>query len=364
MDNGCTSGLDTENTRTLNSAGSNPGCEQPTGKAGKFSTALTQSLGIRHPILCGGLMWLANAKYVGAVVNAGGMGFITPRSYPSLSDFKAGLRECNDLTAGKPFGVNLFIAARDEENTHLHDYLDLSLKEGVRVFETAGRSPEAILSKIHQAGGKVFHKVTALRHAVKAARIGVDGVIVLGGECGGHPGANTVPAMVMAALIRPQITVPLIVGGGIGSGRQLLAALALGADGVLMGSRMLVADEIWAHTDYKQRLLEADENATRTVLSSVGNTYRCLDNKTARKVSELEAAGVRDFETLAPYIRGVVQREAYTSGDFEKGILSLGPAIAFADRLEPVADIIDRIVQEAVDASKILNKKQLSPEPV
>jgi len=322
-----------------------------------FETALTQALGIKHPILCGGLMWLADARYVSAVVNAGGMGFMTPRSYPGLDAYKEGLLECSRLTEGRPFGVNLFIAARDEENQQLDAYLNIALEAGVRTFETAGRSPEQIMPTLRKAGAKLVHKATTLKHAIKADKLGVDGVILLGGECGGHPGTNTVPAMVMAALARPQIKAPLIVGGGIGSGAQLLAALALGADGILMGSRMLVSDEIWAHDAYKKYLLKAGENSTRTVLSSIGNTYRCLDNETARKVGELEHAGVRDFETLAPYIRGIVQKEAYISGDFEKGILSLGPSVAFADRIEPVAQIFSRILDDAKHAKYALDTK-------
>ncbi len=327
------------------------------GRQSYFSTKLTSLLGIRHPILCGGLMWLSDGAYVSAVANAGAMGFITPRSFSSPDAFRDALKDCTLQANGQPFGVNLYVSSRREENEKLLRFAEVAIEEHVRVFETAGRSPVAFLPMLKEANAKVIHKVTTIKHAIKAESIGVDAVVILGGECGGHPGVNKLPAMLLAALARPKLKIPLIVGGGIGSGAQLLAALSLGADGILMGSRMLVASEIWAHNHYKEHIVEINENGTRRILENMGNAYQCLNNDTAQTISALEAAGHNDYETLGPYIGGHLQKSAYKTGDFNKGVLSLGPAAAFADKIEPVEKIIQRILHDAMEAYGDLSQK-------
>ena len=315
-----------------------------------LKTRLTERFGIEKPILCGGLMWLATAEYVAAVVNAGAMGYITPRSYPDEAAFVDALRRCRAMTGGRPFGVNLYISARPEENARMRRWIEILAGEDVRHVETAGYSPVAFLPALKAAGCQVVHKATSVRHAASAAKAGVDAVVLIGAECGGHPGQGDIPAMVLAARALEQIDVPVLVGGGIGSGRQLAAALALGADGVLIGSRMLVADEIWAHDAYKTHLLSLDETGSTTVLHALKNTYRCLANDTAAAVAALEAEGVRDYETLGPLIGGHMQRQAYETGDWSQGVLSLGPAAAWCDRLEPAGAILDRLTAEAETA--------------
>lgn len=323
---------------------------QKTDGGRQLQTRLTDVLGIEKPILCGGLMWLATAEYVAAVVRAGAMAYLTPRSYSDIDAVRDALRRCRVLTNGRPFGVNLYISARPEQNAELDRWIDLIAEEGVAHVETAGYSPARILPRLKEAGCKVMHKATTVRHAAAAARAGADVVTLIGAECGGHPGQGDLPAMLLAARALDEIDVPVVVGGGIGSGRQVAAALAMGASGVLMGSRMLVADEIWAHRGYKDHILGLDENATTTVLHSLRNTYRCLANETATQVQALEAEGVRDYDVLRPYVGGDAQREAYATGDWNHGILSLGPAAAWCDRLEPAAAILDRIVNDAASA--------------
>ncbi len=316
----------------------------------RLQTRLTRAIGTRTPILCGGLMWLATAEYVAACVNAGAMGYITPRSYPDLAAFEDALRRCRDMTEGRAFGVNLYISARPEQNDALSDWIGLIERHNVACVETAGYSPAAFLPRLKAAGCHVMHKATTLRHAAGAARAGADAVTLIGAECGGHPGMGDLPAMLLAARALDEIDVPVIVGGGIGSGRQIAAALALGASGVLIGSRMLVADEIWAHRAYKAHIAELDENATTTVLKSLRNTYRCLANEAATAVQALEAGGERDYAVLRPYVGGAAQKTAYETGDWTQGILSLGPAAAFADRLEPAGAILKRLTQDAIAA--------------
>ena len=312
-----------------------------------IQTRLTRLLGIEKPILCGGLMWLATAEYVAACVNAGAMGYITPRSYPDEPALRDALRRCRDLTGGRPFGLNLYISARPEENARMERWCEVVAEEGVAHVETAGYSPKRFLPALRHAGATVIHKSTTARHALAAARAGVDGVVLIGSECGGHPGEGDLSAMTLAALVLDRVDVPVMVGGGIGSGRQIAAALAMGADGVLIGSRMLVADEIPAHGAYKDHVASLDETASTTVLRSVGNTYRCLRNGAADAVAALEAGGERDWGVLGPHVGGAAQKRAYDTGDWSEGILSLGPAAAWADRREPAAAILGRLMAEA-----------------
>ena len=320
----------------------------------RFSTSITDLFEIELPILCGGLMWLSDARYVAAVVNAGAMGFITPRSFPSLAEFRAQVQLARDLTKGRAFGVNLYISGQKDQNEQLRHWVDIALQEGVRHFETAGYSPGALLPRLKEADAKVIHKCTTIRHALRAEIDGVDAVSLVGAECGGHPGKAVTSAFTLGALAASSLSIPYVIGGGIGTGGQLLAALATGAGGVLMGSRMLVCEEIWASEAYKRHLLELGENATTTVLASFGNTYRCLNNDAAQKVVDMERAGIKDFSSYRPLVAGVKAFEAYQSGEFDQGILSLGPAVAFADQIEPAAQLLHRLVEDAVSAHQRL----------
>lgn len=312
-----------------------------------FNTRITDLFGIEVPFICGGMMWLADHDYVGAVVNAGSVGFITPRSYPTPEDFRAGLQKCREITGGKPFGVNFYIAARPEANELLQTYLDISIDEGVRFAETAGFSPKAFVPKMKDAGMTVIHKCTTLRHAQSAERAGVDAIIILGAEAGGHPGMDMIGGMIQGATVPQGLDVPVVLAGGIGSGQQIVAALALGVDGVLLASRMIVAAEIWANDAYKKRLLEIGASDTKIIMSIFGDNSRVIDNPDAAKVRELEAQGVTDFEQYRPYVQGIVQKESYTSGDWQRGTMSLGQSVQFADRIEPVAAIFGRLMDEA-----------------
>jgi len=317
-----------------------------------FQTRITELFGIRHPILAGGLMWLADANYVAAVVNAGGMGFITAKTFPEFDRFEAELDKARDLTGGKPFGVNLYMSVREESNRDLPAQLEIALDKGVRHFETAGLPPAHLVERIKEAGAVVMHKVATVKHAVSAARkLPLDAIAVVGAECGGHPGLNLIGTMVQAPLAAQRVDIPVVVGGGIGTGSQIAAALAMGAEGVILGTRFLVASEVWSHERIKQRVIEAQETDTALVLASMRNTFRGIDNETTRAIAALEAQGVTDFEPYRPYVMGTAQKEAYTEGDAEKGILSMGQACVFADRVEPVEAIMDRLVDEAAAAA-------------
>jgi NADH:quinone reductase (non-electrogenic) len=322
-----------------------------------FDTRLTRLFGIAHPILGGGLMWLSDARYVAGIVNAGGMAFITARSFDSLDAFRAELKRCAALTNGKPFGVNVTLSQQVQNNARVHQYLHIALEEGVRFFETVGASPQPLFDIIHAGGGTVIHKSSRIHHAQKAEALGADAVSLIGMEAGGHPGMNELPTSVMGAYGVDRLQVPIALGGGIGSGRQLLAALALGADAVVMGSRFLTCDEVWAHDDYKQHLLGCDEESSTTALRSLQETWRVLHNDTARTVKQLEAQGVHHFEDYGDLIKGSYTREhCYRRGDWQKGMVSMGPAIGFANQRESIEAVVDRLMQEAVQGLRRLDQ--------
>jgi NAD(P)H-dependent flavin oxidoreductase YrpB (nitropropane dioxygenase family) len=319
-----------------------------------WRTRITELFGIRHPILAGGLMWLSDASYVAAVVNAGGMGFITSRSSATAEAFRDELARCRDLTRGKPFGVNLSTSRHTD--VPLMTYLATALDSGVRHFETAGRAPaDELIAEIRRAGGIVIHKVPLLRHAITAERLGVDAVAIVGMECGGHPGANTdMPTMLGGAIAAERLRLPFAIGGGIGTGRQVLAALALGADAVVIGTRFLAAAEVTAHPDYKRRVVASGWEDSLVAFGGkpgMGGAWRVLDNATAQEVRRREAAGAEGFDAFADLLRGTLTRDAcYRDGDPERGMVSMGPAACFVDRVEPMAAIIDRLMADAAAA--------------
>lgn len=319
--------------------------------AALLRTRITQLLGIDHPILGGGLMWLSDARYVAALVNAGCMGFITPRSYASEADFCDALALCGQLTRGRPFGVNLTLSHRPEANALVARWMETALAQGVRVFETAGHAPAELISALHQAGAIVVHKASSIRHALSAERAGADAIALVGMEEGGHPGMNELPTMLMGALAQRRLSVPVVLGGGIGHGRQLAAVLAQGHDGVLIGSRFLVCEEIQAHPRYKEHLLTCDEHSTVRLLQSLGTTWRVLLNDTARQVQAMEREGAAEHAAFGNLISGTVARDrCYAEGDWRHGMVSLGPSIAFAHRIEPLQAIVDGMVHEAAQA--------------
>jgi nitronate monooxygenase len=321
-----------------------------------LTTRLTDLFGIRLPVLAGGLQWLANADYVAAAVDAGIMGFITAASFSDNEGLRAEIRRCRELTGGKPFGVNVSMLPKLAEGERTDGFFDVIIDEGVPFVETSGRNPEAYIPRLHAAGVKVIHKVPAVRFAKKAEAVGVDAVTVVGAECGGHPGMDLIGTFVQGALAAQSLSIPLVIAGGVGTGAHLVAALALGADGVLIGTRFLVADEIPAHADYKRHLVRADERETELILKSVRNTARVLRNETTAIVMELEAKGGGDIETLMPYVSGQIGRQAYLSGDPTRGALSVGQSVVFADRLEPLARIVARIEEEAIEALDRLDR--------
>jgi nitronate monooxygenase len=330
---------------------------------GQFKTRITDLFNIRVPIVAGGMQWLSNADYVAAAARCGIMGFITAGSFPELNDLRREIRRCRDMVDGKSFGVNVSMLPKLVEGEKTERIFDLIIDEGVSFVETAGRNPEQFIPRLHAAGIKVLHKVPTVRLARKAQEVGVDAVTVVGAECGGHPGMELVGTFVQAAVAARDISIPLIIGGGVGSGAQIIAALALGAEGVIIGTRFLVAEEIWAHRAFKESIINANETDTTLLLQSVRNTLRALRNKTTEIVQQLEREHGEeiDISILMPYISGKIGRQAYETGDTSLGALAAGQAVAFADRIEPLAAIVGRLESEAAAALERLGTLIESP---
>jgi len=314
-------------------------------------TRLTELFGITHPLLAGGLMWLSDAAYVAAVVNAGGMAFMTPRSFADDAAYAQALADCSRLTGGRPFGVNLTLSKRMANNEAVPRHLAMALDHGVRHFETVGPSPGPLIARIREAGGVVLHKAAFVAHALKAQALGAHAVALVGMEAGGHPGLNELPAFLLCAYGLDQLSVPLALAGGVGHGRQIAAALALGCDGVLLGTRLLAGDEVWAHPAYKDRLVDSPAEASTVALRSTGDPWRVLANANAREVQRLEATGLNRHADFGDRVLGRTGRQrAYVEGDTEAGMLSMGPAVGFIGRRQPIGETVRQLMAETAAA--------------
>ncbi len=318
----------------------------------KWDTPLTRAFDLRLPVVAGGLQWLADAPYVTSVTNAGILGFITAASFQGDMDaLRAEIRKTRAAVGDRAFGVNISMLPKLVPGDQTEEIFRLTADEGVRVIETSGRNPEPYMPLLKDLGLTVIHKVPAVRYAVKAQSVGVDMVAIVGAECGGHPGMDMIGSFVNAAMAGRDLDIPFLIGGGVGHGSQIVAALSMGAAGVVMGTRLLVAEEVTAHPGYKQALVEATERDTALTMSSVRNTIRTLANETTAEVARMEAANPDvSFEELRPLVAGVIGRKAYETGDVSRGMLSAGHALGLTDKVEPMADIIARIEAEAATA--------------
>ncbi len=309
-----------------------------------FTTRITELFGIKHPIIQGGMMWISRAELVAAVSNAGGLGILTAFTFPTLEELAAEIRKTRQLT-DKPFGVNITLLPTLRP-VDIDGYLDTVISSGVRIVETAGRSPEPYMERLKAAGVKVIHKCTAVRFARTAQRIGCDAVSIDGFECAGHPGEEDVTSLVLIPLTADAVDIPVIASGGFGDGRGLVAALALGAEAVNMGTRFMATKEAPGHARVKELLLTASERDTVLLLRSFRNTMRMLKNPTAEKVLELEKQGA-DIHQLESLIGGRAGLKMLESGDVDSGLLSVGQVVGLIHEIPTVKDLIDRTIREA-----------------
>ncbi|MEO1732675.1 MAG: nitronate monooxygenase [Pseudomonadota bacterium] len=316
-----------------------------------MKTRLTELLGIEVPIICGGMMRVGTAELAAAVSNAGALGIMTALTQPTPDGLAAEIEKCQSLTK-KPFGVNLTVGVVATE-VNYEDYLKVIINSGVKIVETAGRSPEPFMPYFKAAGIKVIHKAVTVRHALAAERVGVDVVSIDGFECAGHPGEQDVGGLVLFPAAAQALSIPVVASGGIGDGRGLAAALALGCEGVNMGTRFLATKEAPVHDGIKQKIVEMDENQTQLIFRSFRNTARVYKNEIAQKVSQIEAEGGA-FKDVHAYVSGENQEKAWSTGDIEAGMVTAGMSGAFVKDIPNCEELVDRIVWEA---SEIINER-------
>jgi len=310
-----------------------------------FKTRITEMLGIDYPIIQGGMLWLSTADLAAAVSNAGGFGIITALSCGSKEKLRAEVRRCKDMT-DKPFGVNVSMLPRLTAHDQTEGYFDVIIEEGVTGVETSGRNPEPYLPRLKQAGIKVIHKVPAVRFAQKAESVGVDAVTLVGFECGGLPGMDDVTTFILIQKATGLLGIPVVAGGGICDAKGFMAALALGAEGVLMGTRFMLTHECWAHPQIKERLLQATELDTVLVARSMQNASRVIKNQAAMRALEMEQRNAT-LEELRTVINSEAGLKALQEGDANGGIIACGQVIGLIDDLKSVQEVIDEIVEGA-----------------
>ncbi len=307
-------------------------------------TRLTELLGIETPIICGGMMRVGTADLAAAVSNAGALGVMTALSQPTLEGLESEIARCASLT-DKPFAVNLTIGVVATEINY-DDILDVIINSGVKILETAGRSPEPFMNRLKAAGIKVIHKCVTVRHALSAERIGVDVVSIDGFECAGHPGEQDVGGLVLFPATTQALKIPVVASGGIADGRGLVAALALGCEGINMGSRFLVTQEAPIHDEIKQKFVHMDENQTRLIFRSYRNTARVYRNSIADQVAEIEARG-GEFAEVHSLVSGGNQDKAWQTGDIDAGMVTVGMCGGLINDIPSCQQLVQTIVSDA-----------------
>lgn len=310
-----------------------------------LKTRFTETFGVEHPIVQGGMQWVGRAELVAAVANAGGLGFITALTQPTPDDLRREIEKARKLT-DKPFGVNLTILPAINPPPYA-EYRQAIIDMGVKIVETAGYKPQEHVDHFKEHGVKVIHKCTAVRHALSAERMGVDAISIDGFECAGHPGEDDVPGLILIPAAADKVKIPMIASGGFGDARGLVAALALGADGVNMGTRFMCTVESPIHQKVKEQIVANDERATDLIFRTLHNTARVAKNAVSQQVVEIERRGGAKFEDVKDLVAGVRGRVVYEEGDPDYGIWSAGMVQGLIHDIPTCAELIGRMVREA-----------------
>jgi nitronate monooxygenase len=313
-------------------------------------TAITELFGIRHPIIQGGMHFVGFAELAAAVANAGGLGIITGLTQKTPELLAKEIARCRDMT-DKPFGVNLTFLPTFAAPPY-PEYIAAIVEGGVKAVETAGRSPEQYMPALKAAGIKVIHKCTSVRHSLKAERIGCDAVSVDGFECGGHPGEDDIPNMILLPRAAEELKIPFVASGGMADARSLVAVLAMGAAGMNMGTRFMATKEAPIHDNVKKALVAASELDTRLIMRALRNTERVLDNPAVDRLLEIENAKGKDLKIsdIHDQVAGVYPR-VMIEGDMDAGAWSCGRVAGLIRDIPSVKELIDRIM---TDAEKII----------
>jgi len=308
-----------------------------------MKTRVTHLLGIRYPIIQGGMQWVGTAELASAVSNAGGLGVLTALTQPTPDDLRREIQRCREMT-DQPFGVNLTILPTIEPPPYA-EYLEAIIDGGVQIVETAGNSPREFVGRLKEQGIRIVHKCTSVRHALSAERAGVDIVSVDGFECAGHPGEDDIPNLILIPAALQVLKIPVIASGGIGDGRGMAAALALGAQGINMGTRFMCTKEAPVHENIKQALVEAGERDTNLMFRTLRNTARVLKNTISDEVVAREKQGAT-FADIRHLVTGARGRQALQEGDVNGGVVSAGMVIGLIHDIPSCAELIERIVTE------------------
>lgn len=328
-----------ERARTLSEERSDETTRMP-----RLRTRFTAAFGIEHPIVQGGMMWVGRAELAAAVSEAGGLGMITALTQPTPADLIREIERARSLTS-KPFGVNLTILPSITPPPY-DEYRRAIVDAGVTIVETAGSSPEPHMEMFRDAGVRVIHKCTSVRHALKAEQVGVTAVSIDGFECAGHPGEDDVPGLVLIPAAADALSIPFIASGGFADGRGLAAALSLGADGVNMGSRFMSTVESPVAQTVKERIVAASELDTNLIFRSLGNTARVAKNAISDEVVRILADGGK-FPDVQPLVAGARGRRVFEDGDLDAGIWTVGQVQGIIRDIPTAGQVVRRTVAEA-----------------
>lgn len=309
-------------------------------------TRFTEVFGITHPIIQGGMAGVGVAELVAPVANAGALGFLTALTQPTPEDLVKEIERTRSMT-DKPFGVNLTFLPTIRPVPY-DEYRQATIESGVGIVETAGNNPEAHITALKAAGVKVIHKCTAVRHALKAERLGVDAISIDGFECAGHPGEDDVPGLILIPAAADKLSIPIVASGGFGDARGLVAAFALGAEGINMGTRFLATKEAPIHEDVKRQICANDERQTDLIYRSMRNTARVARNAISQTVVQMEREGAT-FADIKELVAGARGRGVYKTGDLDAGIWSAGMVQGLIQDVPSCAELVLRIVTEARD---------------
>lgn len=311
-----------------------------------MKTRITELFGIQHPIIQGGMHYVGFAEMAAAVSNAGGLGIITGLTQKSPEALAAEIARCHRMT-DKPFGVNLtFLPIVNTPD--YPGYIKAIVDGGIKIVETAGNNPQKWMPLLHEAGIKVIHKCTSVRHALKAQSIGCDAISVDGFECGGHPGEDDVPNFILLPRAAEELKIPFVASGGMADGRSLVAALALGADGINMGTRFIATKEAPVHENVKKAILAASELDTRLILRPLRNTERVLNNDAVQRILEKEKrlGDKITFQDIIGEVAGVYPR-IMKEGTMEAGAFSCGMVVGLIHDIPSVKELVDGIMSQA-----------------
>lgn len=317
-----------------------------------LKTRFTETFGVRHPIVQGGMQWVGRAELVAAVADAGALAFLTALTQPTPEDLTKEIARVRDLT-DQPFGVNLTILPSLSPPPY-EEYRRAIIESGIKIVETAGQNPKPHMPDFKANDVKVLHKCTSVRHALKAQSIGVDGISIDGFECAGHPGEDDVPGLVLIPAAANKVDIPMIASGGFADGRGLAAAIALGADGINMGTRFMCTKESAIHENVKERIVAMSENDTNLIFRTLRNTARVAKNAVSDEVVAIEGKGNASIEDIAHLVSGQRGKVVFEEGDLDYGIWTVGQVGGLINDIPSVADLVERIVREA---EEIISKR-------